>query len=85
MGQMIKGMAAELKLGYKYPETAAVLVDMENHPASAEWNLWHGETISTTFVESSVNYVVSKRFVKKQQMRWTRQGARLLLQTRDRF
>jgi hypothetical protein len=28
-----------------------------------------------------VNYVVSKRFVKKQQMRWTRHGAHLLLQT----
>jgi hypothetical protein len=29
-----------------------------------------------------VNYVVSKRFVKKQQMRWTQRGAHLLLQTR---
>jgi len=26
--------------------------------------------------------VVSKRFVKKQQMRWTKRGAHLLLQTR---
>ena len=26
----------------------------------------HDETISTAFVESTVNYVVSKRFVKKQ-------------------
>jgi hypothetical protein len=42
----------------------------------------HNETISTAFVESTVNYVVSKRFVKKQQMRWTRRGAHLLLQTR---
>jgi hypothetical protein len=42
----------------------------------------HDETISTTFVESTVNYVVSKRFVKKQQMRWTQRGAHLLLQTR---
>ncbi|BBE09980.1 Putative uncharacterized protein [Mycoavidus cysteinexigens] len=42
----------------------------------------HHETISTAFVESTVNYVVSKRFVKKQQMRWTRRGAHLLLQTR---
>jgi hypothetical protein len=31
----------------------------------------HGETISTSFVESAVNQVVSKRMVKKQQMRWT--------------
>jgi molybdopterin converting factor small subunit len=42
----------------------------------------HDETISTAFVESTVNYVVSKRFVKKQQMRWTQRGAHLLLQTR---
>ena len=27
------------------------------------------ETITTAFVESAVNHVVSKRFVKKQQMR----------------
>jgi hypothetical protein len=42
----------------------------------------HDEVISTSFVESTVNYVVSKRFVKKQQMRWTQRGAHLLLQTR---
>jgi hypothetical protein len=30
-----------------------------------------GKTIATSFVESAVNQVVSKRFVKKQQMRWT--------------
>lgn len=29
----------------------------------------HGETISTLFAESTVNCMVSKRFVKKQQMR----------------
>jgi len=27
-----------------------------------------GETISTAFVESTINHVVSRRFVKKQQM-----------------
>jgi len=42
----------------------------------------HDETITTAFVESTVNYLVSKRFVKKQQMRWTQRGAHLLLQTR---
>jgi len=41
-----------------------------------------GETISTGFTESAVNQVVSKRFVKKQQMRWTPAGAHLLLQIR---
>jgi hypothetical protein len=41
-----------------------------------------GETITTSFVESTINQVVSKRFVKKQQMAWTIRGAHLLLQTR---
>ena len=43
-----------------------------------------GETITTSFVESTINQVVSKRFVKKQQMAWTLRGAHLLLQTRTR-
>jgi hypothetical protein len=30
-----------------------------------------GETISTAFVESTISQVVSRRFVKKQQMQWT--------------
>ena len=37
-----------------------------------------GEAISSAFVESTVNQVVSKRMVKKQQMRWTPGGAHLL-------
>src|SRR5262249_52232283 len=41
-----------------------------------------GEVIVTGFVESTVNQVVSKRFCKKQQMQWSKQGAHLLLQTR---
>jgi hypothetical protein len=31
----------------------------------------HGERISTRFVESTVNQVISKRFCKRQQMQWT--------------
>lgn len=42
----------------------------------------NGETISSAFVESTVNEVISKRFVKKQQMRWTKKGAQQLLQVR---
>jgi hypothetical protein len=42
----------------------------------------YGKKISTAFVESTINWVVSKRMVKKQQMRWTKRGAHLLLQTR---
>jgi hypothetical protein len=44
----------------------------------------NGERISTGFVESTVNQVVSKRMVKKQQMRWSQWGAHLLLQIRTR-
>ena len=44
----------------------------------------NGERVSTGFVESTVNYVVSKRMVKKQQMRWSQRGAHLLLQIRTR-
>ena len=40
--------------------------------------------ISSAFVESTVNQVVSKRMVKKQHMRWTPRGAHLLLQIRTR-
>jgi hypothetical protein len=43
-----------------------------------------GETISTAFVESTINQVVSRRFVKRQQMSWTPKGAHLLLQTRTK-
>jgi hypothetical protein len=44
----------------------------------------NGERINTGFVESAVNQVISNRFVKKQQMRWTPRGAHLLLQTRTK-
>jgi hypothetical protein len=42
----------------------------------------YGERISTGFVESTVNQVISKRFCKRQHMQWTKRGAHLLLQTR---
>jgi hypothetical protein len=42
------------------------------------------ERISTGFAESAVNQVIAKRFVKKQQMRWSERGAHLLLQIRTR-
>jgi hypothetical protein len=44
----------------------------------------HGERISTGFVESTVNQVLSMRFCKRQQMGWTPRGAHLLLQIRTR-
>jgi hypothetical protein len=42
----------------------------------------HGERIATSFAESTVNQVISKRIVKKQHMHWTPRGAHLLLQVR---
>jgi hypothetical protein len=44
----------------------------------------HGGRISTGVVESTVNQVVSKRMVTKQQMQWTKRGAHLLRQMRTR-
>ena len=44
----------------------------------------YGERVSTAFVESTVNAVVGKRFSKRQQMRWSKPGAHLMLQTRTR-
>jgi len=44
----------------------------------------HGEAISSSIAESTVNQVVSRRFVKKQQMRWQPDTAHLLLQVRTR-
>jgi hypothetical protein len=41
-----------------------------------------GEGISTGFVESTINQLIAKRFLTKQQMRWTPRGAHLLLQIR---
>ena len=44
---------------------------------------WHnGKIISSAFVESLVNQLISKRFAKKQQKQWTPKGAHLLLQMR---
>lgn len=42
----------------------------------------NGEAVATGFVESAVNQIIAKRFVKKKQMRWTKRGAHLLLQVR---
>src|SRR5450631_3683869 len=41
-----------------------------------------GERILSGFVESTINQLIARRFVKRQQMRWTPRGAHLLLQIR---
>jgi hypothetical protein len=44
----------------------------------------NGENISIAMAAATVNQVISKRFVKKQQMKWSKRGARLLLGVRTR-
>ena len=41
-----------------------------------------GERISTGFVELPINQLLAKRFVKRQQMRWIRRGARIAADAR---
>lgn len=41
-----------------------------------------GQRISTGFVESAINEIVSKRMVKKQQMRWNRYTVQSFLNVR---
>jgi hypothetical protein len=60
-----------------------ITANLESIPNYADRHR-HGEPIATGFVESAVNQVVSKRMVKKQQMRWTPTGAHQLLQVRAR-
>lgn len=43
-----------------------------------------GEPISTATAEATVNRLISRRMVKKQQMRWSPRIAHLLLQVRIR-
>lgn len=42
----------------------------------------YGESVSTAFVESTINGMIARRMAKKQQMQWSRKGAHYLLQTR---
>ncbi|NBT86354.1 MAG: hypothetical protein EBT45_07690 [Alphaproteobacteria bacterium] len=44
----------------------------------------HGEAVSSAPAESAVNEVISRRMAKKQQMRWTKEGAHSLLQVRTK-
>lgn len=93
--ERLDGMRFELDLLRKHSPAAAKL-----HRSAMEFDTYirnnqpfipnfgeryrQGDTISTAFVESTINQVVSKRFVKRQQMQWTPKGAHLLLQTRTK-
>jgi hypothetical protein len=59
-------------------------VEMDTAVANGE-RYRHGERISTGFVESTLNQVVRKRMLKKQQIQWTQRAAHLLLQIQTRI
>jgi hypothetical protein len=72
--RLIKAAAA---LATYIASNAAAIVN-----CSRRWD--NGEWISTAFMESAVNFVISRRFAKKQQMQRSKAGAHRLLQTRTK-
>ncbi len=57
-----------------------ILTNRHIIPNLTEWHQQR-DAVNTPFVESTMNQVVSKWFMKKQQLQWTLQGGHLLLQT----
>lgn len=67
----------------KHLEEMTTYIENNRHLIPNYGERWrYGEIISTSFVESTVNEVITKRMVKKQQMQWSQTGAHYLLQTR---
>lgn len=74
--------AAINKLYLKVVEFKGYLTENQQYLVNYGHRYRNAETISSSFVESTVNEVISKWFVKRQQMRWTKPGAHHLLQVR---
>ena len=72
----------EIKFEKYFNEFECYITNNQNLIVNYDERYKYGETVSTSFVESTVNELISKRMVKKQQMRWTQKGAHLLLQVR---
>jgi hypothetical protein len=87
--QVIDDLAMDLDVESPGPERRKLLKTVTEFGTYVRANAWSipnygeryraGEAISSSLVESAVNQVVSKRMVKKRQMRWTPRGAHLLL------
>ena len=67
----------ERHFGYFYPSH-----DMVNSLSVYQRTNVRGTLISKAFVESTVNYVVAKRFTKRQQMPWSPEEVHLLFHMR---
>lgn len=67
----------------KHIEELGTYVENNRHLIPNYGERWrYGESITSSFVESTVNEVLTKRMVKKQQMQWSHLGAHYLLQAR---
>jgi hypothetical protein len=78
----MKAGESKSKLGAKLEEVLSYIDSNRAFIVNYGDRFRHGEPIATGFVESAVNQVVAKRFVKKQQMAWMHKNAHLLLQVR---
>jgi hypothetical protein len=76
------GRPEETRLLAKLEEFIGYLENNESFIVNYGDRHCHGEPITSSFVESAVNQVVSKRFVKRQQMAWRPAHAQGLLQVR---
>jgi hypothetical protein len=66
---------AKLKVLEKYAsEFSTYITNINAYVVNYAERYRYGETISTGFVESTVNYVIAKRFAKKQSMQWCKKG-----------
>lgn len=80
--QILAGSAAATRMLKYVRELDTYIVNNAPYIVNYGERYRNGERISTSFTESAVNQVVSKRMVKRQQMQWTPEGAHLLLQVR---
>jgi NAD-dependent DNA ligase len=85
--EMIFLLEDEKVQGENVPKFSKALEEFDTYIAANQelipsyGKLWRNEeTIATEFLESAVNQIASKRFVKRQQMQWSKKRAHLVLQ-----
>lgn len=76
---------ANLKGFKKHAEEFCVYIRNNEHLITNYGERYrNGEIFTSSFVESTINEVVARRFCKKQQMQWSKKGAHCMLQTRTK-